>query len=187
MINKRRALTFGAVAAGAAVAGFAGWRWRSTSGFARLQHDLAAAPAPSASSVAAFWSMRFERPEGGAMDIAALRGQPLLLNFWATWCPPCVTELPMIDRFHQAHQAAGWRVIGLAIDSPTPVREFLKTRPLSFGVGLAGLEGIELTRSLGNPSGALPFSVVFGRDGTVRERKLGSLTDADLDRYLTLA
>ena len=85
--------------------------------------------------------------------------------------------------FHPRHAGAGWRVVGLAIDGPTPVREFLKTRPLGFDGGLAGLEGIELTRSLGNPSGALPFTVVFTRAGAVVERKLGAVSEADLERY----
>jgi thiol-disulfide isomerase/thioredoxin len=171
---KRRALLFAGVAAGAAVAGVALWRGRQAAGPAEP-----AGPAP-------IWSMRFDRPEGGTLDMAGLRGQPVLLNFWATWCPPCITELPLIDAFHQRHGARGWQVVGLAVDGPTPVREFLKQRPLRMPVGLAGLEGVELARALGNSSGALPFTVIFGRDGAVRERKLGALSEADLERYARL-
>ena len=154
-----------AVAAGAAGFGVAVWRRRTS-----------AEPLPPD-----FWDLRFERPEGGELVMAEQRGKPLLLNFWATWCPPCVTEMPMLDAFHRAHSGArGWQVVGLAVDSPTPVREFLRQKPVAFAIGLAGMSGVELTRRLGNPSGALPFTVVVGADGQVRERKLGALGADDL-------
>lgn len=132
-----------------------------------------------------FWSQRFERPEGGELVLDSLRGAPLLLNFWATWCPPCVKEMPLLDDFHRQHRASGWQVLGLAIDSPTPVREFLARRPMSFPIGLAGLGGTELSSALGNPSGSLPFTVVV-RDGGVIDRKLGALDASDLARWVSL-
>jgi thiol-disulfide isomerase/thioredoxin len=166
----RRRTVFGAgvaLALGAGAAGFALRRWQA--GPVDLPPD--------------FWTLRFERPGGGELALGALRGQPLLLNFWATWCPPCVTEMPMLDLFHRIQQARGWRVIGLAVDSPTPVREFLRQRPMGFEIGLAGLEGVELSRGLGNHSGGLPFTVVIGRTGRAEHRKLGALGQPDLDRW----
>ncbi|MBX3644440.1 MAG: TlpA family protein disulfide reductase [Rubrivivax sp.] len=118
------------------------------------------------------WSQRFERPEGGELVMATLRGKPLFINFWATWCPPCIKELPEIDRFARDH-AAKVQVVGLAIDKLEPVQAFLKKLPLGFAIGLAGLAGTELSRSLGNHAGALPFSVLLGADGKVAQRKLG--------------
>ena len=109
-----------------------------------------------------------------------MRGRPLLVNFWATWCPPCVTEMPMLDSFHRTRGADGWQVVGLAIDGPTPVREFLRQRPVGFPIGLAGLTAVELTRRLGNAGGGLPFTVVVGADGQVLARKLGALAAGDL-------
>jgi thiol-disulfide isomerase/thioredoxin len=116
--------------------------------------------------------------------LADLKGQPLILNFWATWCAPCVKEMPLLDGFYREHRARGWQVVGLAVDSPTPVREFLGKLPVSFPIGLAGLNGVELSRSLGNPSGALPFSVLFDRGGRAVVRKLGLLKPADLADWL---
>ena len=87
----------------------------------------------------------------------------------------------MLDRFQRAQPAAGgWQVIGLAIDSEAPVRDFLARQPVSFPIGLAGLKGVELSRALGNVQGALPFSVIFDARGEVRERRLGTLKAEEL-------
>ena len=131
-----------------------------------------------------FWSLRFERPEGGELVLAAWRGQVLLINFWATWCPPCIRELPEFDRLHRARVAGGVQVLGLAVDSPTPVRQFLQKTPVGFAVGLAGLEGTDLTRRLGNVSGALPFTALIDRQGRLQQRKLGQTDFAELTRWL---
>jgi thiol-disulfide isomerase/thioredoxin len=168
-MNRRRALTVGvggvALAAGA---GFGWWRERDA--------------LPDAER--ALWNLQFDRPEGGSLPLAGLRGQPLLLNFWATWCAPCVKEMPLLDAFQRSHQPTGWHVVGLAVDSPTPVREFLQKLPVTFPIGLAGLTGVDLARSLGNDRGGLPFSAVFGRDGRVIARKLGSIGEQDLAAWV---
>ena len=166
---RRRQLALGAgVAVAAGAAGVAGW-W-----FTADRRE----PAP-----AGFWDLKFERPEGGELALAGLRGGPLLVNFWATWCAPCITELPLLDAFAQRQAAAGWKLVGLAVDAPTPVRRFVKERPLSFPVGLAGLDGTDLGKALGNSQGGLPFTVVFDRDGHIADRKLGAVHPPDLERW----
>ena len=88
--------------------------------------------------------------------------------------------MPEINRFYQAWAAKGWQVLGLAIDSPTPVRNFLTKVKVDFPIGLAGLDGTALVRSLGNPSGGLPFSVLLGAQGQVLQRKLGETSFDEL-------
>lgn len=122
---------------------------------------------------AALWSLRFERPNGQVLSLAALRGQALVLNFWATWCPPCVREMPALDRFQRDFGPRGWRVVGLAVDSAAPVREFLARTPVSFDIGLAGVAGIALSRQFGNHHGGLPFTALFDRAGTLRVQQAG--------------
>ena len=130
-----------------------------------------------------FWSRKFERPEGGELALQALRGKPVLLNFWATWCAPCVEEMPMLDRFFREHAANGVQVVGLAIDQPSAVRKFLQRTPVTYPIGLAGLDGSELIRALGNTAGGLPFTLALTADGAVAERKMGKLEQVDLDTW----
>jgi thiol-disulfide isomerase/thioredoxin len=134
----------------------------------------------------ALWSMEFDQPDGGALALKSFAGKPLLLNFWATWCPPCVEELPMLNAFYREHAAKGWQVLGLAIDQPSAVRKFLARIPLEFPVGLAGLGGTDLGRSLGNLTGGLPFTVVLGAEGRVLHRKMGQVTPQDLTLWSAL-
>ena len=157
------------LAAAAAGAGVAWWRLRPE------------APAPKANRE--FWLQRFDQPDGAELTMRAFEGRPLLVNFWATWCPPCVEELPMLEAFWREHGPKGLQIVALAIDQPSAVRRFLERQPLSFPVGLAGLDGTQLAKSLGNTAGGLPFSVFFAKDGSIYQQKLGQLKQDDLDRW----
>lgn len=174
---ERRRLLVGGVAAAAAIAGagVAAWRLRP------------AQPAAGGDPADALWGLTVDTPQGGSLALASLRGQSLLVNFWATWCPPCVEEMPLLDRFFRQNSSSGWNVLGLAIDQPSSVRQFLARAPVSFPIGMAGLQGTELGKALGNATGGLPFTVVIGPDGLIRQRKMGQVTPADLDRWKTAA
>lgn len=170
----RRRLLYAGVAGAAALggAGFAWWKFQP--------HAL------QSGAEEALWGMEFEKPGGGSVVMKSLAGKPLLLNFWATWCPPCVEELPMLNAFYREHVAKGWQVLGLAIDQPSAVRKFLARIPLEFPVGLAGLGGTDLGRALGNLTGGLPFTVVLGGEGRVLHRKMGQVTPQDLQLWAPL-
>lgn len=170
----RRRLLYAGVAGLAAAAG-AGLAWR------KWRPD-----ASSKEEAAALWALSFDTPTGSTLKMADLRGRPLLLNFWATWCPPCVDELPLLDSFYRKNAANSWQVVGLAIDQPSAVRNFLARTPISFPVGLAGLGGSELSRALGNLAGGLPFTVVVSGSGQVLQRRMGRVTASDLDQWVRL-
>ena len=103
-----------------------------------------------------------------------------VLNFWATWCPPCVEEMPLLDSFYRQNSANGWKVLGIAVDKPAAVQAFLQKTPVGFDIVMAGAEGSALAKSLGNLAGGLPFSVVFASDGRIAHRKMGQVLPADL-------
>jgi thiol-disulfide isomerase/thioredoxin len=172
MLNRRGAvLAAGALGAVAAGAGLAWWRTRD---------DGAAAAA-----AAQFWSMRFDAPQGAPVEAAALRGRPLVLNFWATWCAPCVREMPALDRFHREFAPRGWQVLGLAADKLEPVRDYLARAPVGFLIGMTGFAGIDLSRQLGNLAGGLPFTVLFRSDGGVAHRHSGETRYEQLAAWAT--
>ena len=174
-MKRRDGLLIGAGALAAA----AGLVWQQR----RETSRSAQAAAQAASPAAELWTMDFEKPEGGRLSMASLRGQPLLLNFWGTWCPPCVKEMPELDRFAREFKAQGWRVVGLAVDNPKAVRDFLARSPVSYAIGLAGFEGSELARKLGNDQSGLPYTVAFAANGTVLQRKAGPTTLDELTRW----
>jgi len=168
---RRRHWLMAGVAGAAAVsgAGLGWWRWR-------LQDPLQV-------NVAEFWQQRWPGPDGAPVEMGAWRGRPLLLNFWATWCPPCVEELPLLNTFYRAQQARGWGVLGVAVDRAEAVRPFLRRLPLDFPVAVAGMAGVEWTRRLGNPQGGLPFTVLFDGQGQIVQRKIGQLRADDLTEW----
>ena len=171
--SRRRVLVAAGLAAASAGLGVAWWQ---------SQRQLGARSEP----VDGFWSLQWERPEGGALRAEALRGNPVLINFWATWCPPCVEELPLINDFYLKNKSNGWQVVGLAVDKSSAVQAFLQRLPLNFPVGMAGLSGTELGRSLGNLTGGLPFTVVLDSSGAVVQRKLGRVSVDDLQAWAAL-
>ena len=164
-LRRRLLLAAGATAA-VAGAGVALWQGRSG---APERHPI--------------YGRRFASIAGDDLQMAVFLGRPLLLNFWATWCPPCVREMPLLNAFHRDQVAQGWQVVGLAIDGLVPVREFLRRSPVDFPIGLAGFDGAALARELGNTQGGLPFSVHFDAQGRVRDRHLGELRQTDLLRW----
>ena len=200
--TQRRAWVFGAVA-GAAVLSGAGLAWWNSLAPARLREQQGVqagavriagrdestrvdAGGEGALALANLWQLKFDTPSGQTLNMASLRGKTLLLNFWATWCPPCVEELPLIDRFFQENSKKGWQVLGLAVDQLAAVNRFLAKAPVEFPVALAGMSGVALGKSLGNLGGGLPFTVVLGLDGSVLHRKMGRLTPDDLLAWAAL-
>ena len=167
----KRAVMYAGVAALAAVAG-AGIAWRR-----HTPHALAA------DATQALWSSEFSLPSGEPLAMSNLQGRPLVINFWATWCPPCVEEMPLIDAFFRQNKQNGWQVVGLAIDQPSRVRQFLSQFPVTYTIGLAGLNGTELGKMLGNEQSSLPFTVVLDAQGLVKQRKLGKLTPEDIKNW----
>jgi peroxiredoxin len=122
--------------------------------------------------------------EGAPVSASEFDGRPLLLNFWATWCQPCVEEMPMLDRLQREQSGDGLQVVGIAVDEPSRARDFADELglgyPLLFGTGEAMLAG----RRYGNASGMLPFSVLIDADGIIRWTHLGALERQQVEAQL---
>ena len=111
--------------------------------------------------------------------LAQWRGRPLLLNFWATWCAPCVEEMPVLDAFGRDQGGNGVQVLGIALDESDAVVEFLGRVPVDYPILVAGPPGVDdLSVRLGNRRSVLPFSVLVGADGRIAATRFGDF-DAD--------
>jgi len=115
--------------------------------------------------------------------LAQFKGQPLVVNFWSTWCTPCVEEMPLLNAFYLQNKPKSWQVLGLAIDQPSAVKRFLSQYPVEYPIGLAGLNGTALMTALGNLQGGLPFTLVIDAQQGLRMKKLGKLTEADIGSW----
>lgn len=140
----------------------------------------------SQNAVEALWQLNLELPQGGHLAFNRLRGKPLIVNFWATWCPPCIEELPLLERFYQQNSAKGWQMVGIAVDNAKSVMQFLNKMPLSFPTPLAGLGGVDLSRSFGNLNGGLPFTVVINTAGEIAMRQMGTLSATQVAAFASL-
>jgi peroxiredoxin len=121
---------------------------------------------------------------GDPVTAADFDGQALLLNFWATWCAPCVEEMPMLSRLQRDYAGQKLQVVGIAVDDAVRARSFADDLgldyPLLFGTGEAMLVG----RRYGNASGMLPYSVLIDAAGVVRWTHLGAVSREQLDRRI---
>lgn len=121
---------------------------------------------------------------GKLRSIDEWQGLILVLNFWATWCPPCREEIPGLVRARDKLRSSGVEFLGIAIDQEAKVTAFTRTVPVTYPLLLADANGLELLRRLGNPSGGLPFTVVLDRRGGIVHRNLGAITQQKIEDQL---
>ncbi len=119
---------------------------------------------------------------GGELALRTLRGRLLVVNFWASWCPPCIAEMPGLSQFARQHPEV--RLIGIAVDEAKPVSDFLQRSPVSYPVLVAGDRGIDLIDALGDVQHDLPYTVVIRADGHVVAQHLGRIDPAALQRLV---
>ena len=105
--------------------------------------------------------------EGMSRSSEEWKGKVLVVNFWATWCPPCLEEIPLFMEFQEAHRAHGLQFVGVALEDAQPVREFEADLGINYPILVAGLSGLSLSSALGNRAGVVPFSVVVDREGRI--------------------
>lgn len=113
--------------------------------------------------------------------IAALKGYPVVVNVWASWCGPCIEEMPELQRFAASQGRDGVQVLGIALDDAENVREFLRKIPVSYPIALDTPGPADAGVWLGNPKGVLPYSVLLSADGTVLKQRIGPFADGEID------
>ncbi|MGE5489783.1 MAG: TlpA family protein disulfide reductase [Actinomycetota bacterium] len=120
---------------------------------------------------------------GKQTTLAHWRGKPLLVNFWATWCPPCLVEMPAFSRLQEKH--TGVQFVGIAVDTAENVQKFSAAKPVSYPL-LVGSESVmPLMGPLGNNRNGLPFTLILDGSGQVRHVRLGGLSEAEAENLIS--
>ena len=139
------------------------------------------------SAVESFLSQQLRSPDGEVLPTDSWRGKTLVLNFWAPWCPPCVEEIPDLVRVQEKYRSKNVLFVGIGVDSPSNIRQFLLKTPVNYPIALGGLEGSNWAKNMGNPSSGLPFTVVIDSKGAINRVKLGKISEDELSSWLDSA
>ena len=186
---KRRTVLLGVGGLAAmAVSGWAAWRSSSRSAPAANRAVVSSAePARLSANPLALYGARLPGLDGQEVSLSALKGQPVVVNFWATWCAPCVQEMPHLDSI--AKELPEVKFVGIGIDTAQNIAQFVAKLPVSYRLLIAGHAGIAMVRELGNSAGGLPFTLLFDANGSIFDSILGQVEPADLrqriDRLVT--
>ncbi|MGH8807179.1 MAG: TlpA family protein disulfide reductase [Noviherbaspirillum sp.] len=141
--------------------------------------------APENAAVASLLSQAMQDAGGQSHQLAQWKGRPLVVNFWATWCAPCVDEMPELSALQAEIAQKRIQIIGIGIDSPSNIAQFASKYKISYPLYVGGVSGTDLSRQLGNQAGGLPYTVLIGRDGTVIKTYLGRLKMDELRKDLS--
>lgn len=152
-----------------------------------LQHDdhQLAPIIPESSQVNVIGTLRpsfeFKDTEGDLIKSSNLDGKVLLVNFWATWCPPCKKEMPAFIELQEQYAEQGFQIVGIALDDEDSVRDFADALGVNYPVMAAEYEGIALSREYGNHIGALPFSAFVDRNGKITKTQIGEISKQQVE------
>lgn len=114
----------------------------------------------------------------------AYAGRPVLINYWASWCGPCIEEMPELDRFAREQGERGVQVVGIALDERDAVRDFLARVPVAYPILLERPGPADSSVRLGNVRGVLPYSVLIGADGRIVKQKTGPFARGEVDGWV---
>ena len=122
--------------------------------------------------------------DGGRLRLPDdVAGRPLLVNVWASWCGPCIQEMPELDRYAREQDGNGAQVLGLALDDAVAVRDFLQRIPVAYPQAIDAPGPADAGVRLGNPKGVLPYTILVSADGRLLKQKIGPFAHGEIDGW----
>lgn len=160
-----------------------------SSGYLLSREQRSAGTPPVASptiqkAVDSLLGQRLATPDGQWQNLAEWRGKILVVNYWATWCPPCRAEMPAFSRLHDKYKASGVQFVGIAIDDVDKVREFRSSQKISYPLLIGTMDTMLKSSALGNSAQALPFTIIIDRHGALDTAKVGLFAEVELETRL---
>lgn len=141
-------------------------------------------PSLSTKSIDTLFTSTLHDANGKPQRLSQWQGKTLVVNFWATWCPPCREEMPAFSRLQVKHAANGVQFVGIALDTADNVREFATKSEVTYPLLIGDVVGADLARALGNFRLALPYTLIITPSGEARFARLGPLSERELDALL---
>lgn len=121
---------------------------------------------------------------GQLRSVSEWQGKVLVINFWATWCPPCLEEIPHFVKLQKEYDYQGLQFVGIALESVDEVLSFASEQEINYPLLVGEQEVIKLAEKLGNHLGGLPYTVIFDRDGRISFIKQGPLTQLETEQNI---
>lgn len=122
--------------------------------------------------------------DGASVEVPGdFAGRPILVNVWASWCGPCIQEMPELERFHAEQGANGTQVVGIALDDAAAVAAFLERVPVSYPLLIDAPGPRDAGVQLGNPKGVLPYSVLVSADGRLLRQRIGPFAHGEISEW----
>jgi peroxiredoxin len=170
----------------AGAAGYGLYHWLGLS-----HHDAGQSPAGTAANGAPaadaqlLGKMRpdftLKDTQGKPRSISEWNGKVVLLNFWATWCPPCRKEMPDFVKLQETYGKRGFEVVGVAIDDPQAAQDFADQLGVTYPILAGSMDAVKVAQAYGDRFQALPYSVLIDRQGHIRLVHPGELTRAEIE------
>jgi thiol-disulfide isomerase/thioredoxin len=170
-----------------AAASVVAWRGPAALAAAPAAAPAAAAAPARATASAALYALSLPDAEGQPQALAQWKGKLLVVNFWATWCVPCVAEMPELDRLQREFGDSKVQIVAIGVEDGPKVRAFRDRLGLHLTLLAGGYDALELAHRLGDPQRALPYTALFSSDGELLHARVGALAKDELRGWLAAA
>lgn len=128
---------------------------------------------------------RFNTLDGKEVALNTWQNKVIVLNFWATWCPPCREEMPELSKMQDQYKNQNLVIIGLSTDDLETTKTFIQTNPVSYPVLAGDMQAMNFAESLGNNQGVLPYTVIIDQNDHVVKTFLGRVNQTLLEKTVT--
>jgi len=156
-----------------------------------LQPDVNPSAANKAVKIQSTTTIGHRRPDFSMLDVEGKKlsmsdfdGKVIIVNFWATWCPPCRREIPAFIKLYDQYENQGFTIIGIALDSQQAAMDFVDPMGINYPILVGEMEGIALSQAYGNQLSVLPYTVIIDRKGIIRHAFTRELTFEEAEKLI---